>query len=72
MIHPGQKVGVGVYITPDIKLAEKFTPSNGIKCVLMSRVNPFNLRIPKSNVDFWVVSGNISDIRLYRLLIKYK
>ena len=40
--------------------------------MLIFGLNPFNLRIPKSNVDFWVVSGNISDIRLYRLLIKYK
>ena len=70
--HPGQKVGVGVYVTPDIKIAEKFTPSNGIKCVFMCRVNPLNFRIPKSNVDFWVVSGNSSDIRPYRLLIKYE
>jgi hypothetical protein len=70
--HPGQKVGRGVYVTPDIKIAEVFTRSNGIKCVLMCRVNPLNLRIPKSNVDFWVVSGNSSDIRPYRLLIKYE
>ena len=70
--HPGQKVGVEVYVTPDIKIAEKFTPSNGIKCVFMCRVNPLNFRIPKSNVDFWVVSGNSSDIRPYRLLIKYE
>ena len=69
--HPGYKVGKGVYVTPDINIAESYSIEvKGFKCVLMCRVNPFNVRIPKSKPDFWVVDGSFNDIRAYRLLIK--
>ena len=70
--HPGHKVGDGVYVTPEIGIAESYsTPINGYKCVFMCRVNPKNVRIPTSCPNYWVVSGNSNDIRPYRLLIKY-
>jgi len=71
--HPGQKVCAGVYVAPNIKMAEIYgRPFNGYKCVFMCRVNPKYLRIPKSRIDSWVVSGESYDIRPYRLLIKYE
>ena len=38
----------------------------------MCRVNPQNnkIRIPASQPDYWVLNGNVSEIRPYRLLIK--
>ncbi len=70
--HPGQKVGQGVYVTPDISIAEGYAENiNNYKCVFMCRINPKTMREPKSKRNFWVVSGNSNDIRPYRLLIKY-
>ena len=69
--HPGKKVGEGVYCTPEISIADEYSvPVDGYKCVFMCRVNPKNVRIPKTCQDYWVVSGNSNDIRPYRLLIK--
>ena len=74
--HPGQKVGDRVYVTPEIEIAEGYSTSiNGYKFVFMIRVNPKNLRIPKTNNKtnnvYWIVSGHSNDIRSYRLFIKY-
>ena len=70
--HPGQKVGEGVYVTPEISIAETYAENiNNYKCVFMCRVNPITLREPKGQPNYWVVSGNSNDIRPYRLLIKY-
>ena len=69
--HPGYKVGKGVYVTPEITIAESYSLSvEGYKCVFMCRVNPLNIRIPRNQQDYWIVSGNSNDIRPYRLLIK--
>jgi hypothetical protein len=70
--HPGEKVGEGVYVTPEISEAERYSTNiEGYKCVFMCRVNPKLLREPKKKPDYWVVSGTSNDIRPYRLLIKY-
>ena len=69
--HPGQKVGIGVYVTPDIKIADRYSNSNnGIKCVFMCRVNPKEIRYSKAEPKYWVVNGTPNDIRPYRLLCK--
>ena len=70
--HPGQKVGKGVYCSPDIKETESYggVPTNGYKCVFMCRVNPKTVRISKAEPKYWVVNGNDNEIRPYRLLIK--
>ena len=70
--HPGQKVGEGVYVTPEISIADSYAENiNNYKCVFMCRVNPKTLRQPRGQPDYWVVGGNSNDIRPYRLLIKY-
>ena len=69
--HPGQKVGVGVYVTPEISIAESYAENiNGYLCVFMCRINPKTMRQPSGMPNYWVVSGNSNDIRPYRLLIK--
>ena len=69
--HPGQKVGEGVYCSPDIKETECYGGlCQGYKCVFMCRVNPKKLRIAKNYPKYWVVNGNSNEIRPYRLLIR--
>jgi len=69
--HPGNKVGIGVYVTPKIYIAEMYNQSvEGYKCVFMCRVNPKSMRIPRLSPDYWVVNDDSNDIRPYRLLIK--
>ena len=69
--HPGKKVGRGVYVTPEITIAEGYSKTiDGFKCVFMCRVNPLNIRIPKNTPNIWIVSGHSNDIRPYRLIIK--
>ncbi len=70
--HPGQKVGVGIYVTPEFSIVESYAQNiNGYKCIFMCKINPKTVRIPKTNPDYCVVRGKSNDIRPYRLLIKY-
>ena len=76
--HPGQKVGVGVYCTPNIKIAEYYSgvsEKNGqkYKSVLMVRVRPDTIRCCKEHdnaKDIWIVNGTYDEIRAYRILYK--
>ena len=64
-----EKVGIGIYVTPKINIAEKYsTSSNNYKCIFMCRINPTKFRTCHN--DYWVVDPNDTDIRPYRLLIK--
>ena len=65
-------MGLGFNVTPEISIAESYAKNiNGYLCVFMCRINPKTMREPKSERNYWVVSGNSNDIRPYRLLIKY-
>ena len=79
--HPGNKVGEGVYCTPNIDTAEGYAGIANIngenyKTVLMVRVNPNALRHCDSCPDskepnnYWVVNGTTNEIRPYRILFK--
>ena len=69
--HPGQRVGKGVYCSPDISETECYGGDcEGYKCVFMCRVNPRTVRISSDYPKYWVVNGNDKEIRPYRLLIK--
>ena len=75
IFHPGKKVGSGVYCTPTISTAEKYSGVsniNGIsyKTVLMVRVNPKAIRHCSDSGDYWVVDGTTNEIRPYRILYK--
>ena len=67
--------GIGVYVTPDIKVAEAYA---GRLCidgkyyavVILFKVNPLKLRIPVSKNDYWVCEGSTDGVRPFRLLIK--
>ena len=71
--NPGNYVGNGAYVTPKIQIAESYTTEYmGFRIAFMCRVNPYNnrIRIPTSQPDYWVLNGNVNEIRPYRLLVK--
>jgi len=77
MMHPGKKCGKGVYVTPDIKVAEEYTEGFGVfelnktyRIVLQCRVNPKKIRQSARVPEYWILNGNGKEIRPYRILIK--
>ena len=73
--HPGNKVGRGVYCSPDVDVAEYFSGAVDIngklyKTVLMARVKQSAIRTCEDQKDYWVVNGTKDEIRPYRILYK--
>ena len=73
--HPGRKVGVGVYCSPDINVLESYAGVLNIqgkkyKVGFMLRVKPDRIRCPSSHKNYWVLNGDFSELRPYRLLIR--
>ena len=73
--HPGKKVGVGVYCSPDPKVMEEYaksTSNNGknYQMGFMMRVKPDRIRYSNSKKDYWVLDGTTKEMRPYRILIK--
>ena len=73
--NPGNKIGEGVYCTPNIDLASQYCESleiNGqsYKTVLMVKVNPKAIRLCNCNENYWVVNGTSDEIRPYMILYK--
>ena len=71
----GEKYGNGIYLYPDIKIAEhnaSLIEVNGVlyKVILMCRVHPKKIRIPQSYQHVWILNSNTFEIRQYRILIK--
>ena len=66
------KVGKGIYLTPNIRIAEQYTgiisfKEKKYKVLLMARVYIKGIREPE-NSHFWVLDDK--DIRIYRILFK--
>ena len=77
LMHPGNKCGKGVYVTPKIEVAEKYTKVFHVKEInqkfrvaFQCRVNPLLIRQSCRKPDYWILNGNGQEIRPYRLLIK--
>ena len=77
--HPGQKIGRGVYCSPDPNVLESYakcfkskTVVNGKKFMMgfMMRVKPDKIRFSNARRDYWVLDGTTNEMRPYRLLIK--
>jgi hypothetical protein len=76
--HPGQKVGVGVYCSPNPVVIDGYAGRmevNGhyYRVAFMLRVKPDKIRFSNSQKDYWVLNagnGDFSEIRPYRFLIK--
>ena len=70
--HPNQKIEVGLYLTPDINIAERFSGRiliNGkkYKVVLMAKVLIDKIKEPE-DINFWILNKEF--IRFYRILVK--
>jgi len=77
VMHPGKKIGIGVYCQPDPKIMEKYAGSVDINgtdylVALMLRVKPNRIRCSSKKKDLWVLSGDFSEMRPYRILFKKK
>ena len=75
--HPPNKVGEGVYCTPDIAEAEKYagnssTIINGkrYRMIFMLRVKPDRIRTCKEAPKEWILDGTPNEMRPYRILLK--
>ena len=73
--HKGEKVGEGVYVTPNPKTLDKYCPifeyeGTKYKIGFMTRVKPEKIRCPENEEDYWVINGTDNEIRPYRILIK--
>ena len=73
----GHRCGRGVYVTPFIEVAEKYTKefyaeelNKSFRIVFQCRVNPKKIRQPITKPEYWILKGNGQEIRPYRLLIK--
>ena len=74
--HPGQKVGEGVYCSPNPNVLDQEggvtqVGNKRYKIGFMLRVRPEKIRIAKTNPDYWVLNGTSDEIRPYRILIKH-
>ena len=77
--HPGQKVGIGVYCSPNPYVMESYascaqtsTCINGVKYMMgfMMRVKPERIRYSDSQKDYWVLNGTTDEMRPYRIMVK--
>ena len=73
--HPGQKVGVGVYCSPDPNVMESYAKSTvnsgrNYQMGFMMRVKPNRIRYSNNMKNFWVLDGTTQEMRPYRILIK--
>ena len=71
------EVGKGVYLTPDINIAENYANKiqlgerkTNFQFIIMCRVNPNRIRQPKGFTNNWVINDSYEFLRPYRLLIK--
>ena len=73
--HPNKKVGVGIYLTPDINIAERFSErilinKKKYRVVLMAKVLIDKIKEPE-DINYWIISKeNKEFIRFYRILVK--
>ena len=73
--HFGQKVGEGVYVTPNPEVLAQYSGifnCNGTNYMIgfMTRVKPEKIRCPEEKQDYWVINGTDNEVRPYRILIK--
>ena len=75
--HPGNKVGIGVYCSPNPNVMEEYagestTKINGknFKMGFMMRVKPDKIRYSENEPDYWVLNGTTDEMRPYRIMLK--
>ena len=62
--------GEGAYCSPFLDYAEDYAELDEGGVIIMCRVNPFKIRMPKNYLKEYVTDGTKNSIRPYRILIK--
>ena len=75
ILHPGKKIGNGVYFTPSIKTAELYSQITNIgsekyRIVLMVKIRGDKIRQCREQETYWVVNASTDEVRPYRILLK--
>ena len=73
--HPGQKVGKGVYCSPNPDVMDSYAHTTNkigktFKMGFMMRVKPDRIRYSNNMPDYWVLDGTTKEMRPYRIMIK--
>ena len=73
--HPGQKVGKGVYCSPNPDVMDSYAHKTNkigktFKMGFMMRVKPDRIRYSNNMPDYWVLDGTTKEMRPYRIMIK--
>ena len=80
-MHPGHKIGKGVYCSPDPSVMEEYancaetnTSVRDQKFIMgfMIRVKPDKIRYSKYRKEYWVLNGTTDEMRPYRILVREK
>jgi hypothetical protein len=71
--HPGEKVGIGVYVSPNLEVAKSYAGKilkNGkfYLCVVKVKVKKNAIRQCNCNKDYWIIPDNIKAIKPCELL----
>ena len=78
-MHPGQKVGRGVYCSPNPDVMEDYAKRAQTEIIVegkkfmmgfMMRVKPDKIRYSNNKKEFWVLNGTTDEMRPYRILVK--
>ena len=70
--HPGKRIGTGVYLTPNINIAENYSGiisfnKERYKVALMAKFRIDKIRESK-DINFWILNSKY--IRVYRIILK--
>ena len=75
--HPGNKVGIGVYVTPDFNIAQNYAgiiTENNEPAYVIAEVRVRKDSIRKCDCidakNYWVLNGNIDEIKVVNILYK--
>jgi hypothetical protein len=67
------KCGEGTYVSPHLDYANYYANQNASSVIIMCRVNPNKIRIPKDYAENeWITDGTRETIRPYRILVGLK
>ena len=65
-----QKCGIGAYFSPSLDYANDYAKNKQSPVVIMCRVNPYKIRIPKGyETKEWITDGTRNTVRPYRILV---
>lgn len=70
--QPGKIIGEGIYLTPNIDIAENFAGiisicNENYKVILMAKVLISEIKEP-NDINYWILNKNY--VRIYRILLK--